>query len=200
MTRTELLQLHDETCQTARSIMERKNNDYAGGKDSSDPFANFKMAASIGIHPVTGLLLRMMDKVQRIRTFTLDGGLAVSGESVDDACDDIVNYAILCKGLLREERASKPNPDYTDAPKEEIRVAIPEKAWQESGVPDGLPPLPPVPEGFDRWVYRGTGWQPDTDNPTTYAINSEEMTTWSIHHAQFPFGVRHCHYIEAVKD
>jgi hypothetical protein len=107
MNRTELLQLHDETCKNARSIMEAKNNDYAGGKDASDPFANFKMAASIGVHPVTGLLLRMMDKIQRIRTFTADGGLAVSSESVDDACDDIVNYAILCKGLLREERASK---------------------------------------------------------------------------------------------
>ena len=93
--------------------MEAKNNDYAGGKDASDPFANFKMAASIGVHPVTGLLLRMMDKVQRIRTFTADGGLAVSGESVDDACDDIVNYAILCKGLLREERGVHGPVKYT---------------------------------------------------------------------------------------
>jgi hypothetical protein len=114
MNRTELLQLHDETCKNARSIMEAKNNDYAGGKDASDPFANFKMAASIGVHPVTGLLLRMMDKIQRIRTFTADGGLAVSSESVDDACDDIVNYAILCKGLLREERGAKKSESSSD--------------------------------------------------------------------------------------
>jgi len=113
MNRAELLQLHDETCKNARSIMEAKNNDYAGGKDASDPFANFKMAASIGVHPVTGLLLRMMDKIQRIRTFTADGGLAVSSESVDDACDDIVNYAILCKGLLREEREVRGPVKYT---------------------------------------------------------------------------------------
>ena len=87
--------------------MERKNNDYAGGKGSGDdPFANFKMSSTIGVHPAVGLLLRMMDKIQRIRTFTLDGGLAVSDESVDDACDDIVNYAILCKGLLKEMRES----------------------------------------------------------------------------------------------
>lgn len=111
MNRTELLQLHDETCKAARSIMEAKNSDYTGGKSADDPFANFKMAAMIGIHPAVGLLLRMMDKVQRIRTFTLDGGLAVKSESVDDACDDIVNYAILCKGLLREERAARQNLD-----------------------------------------------------------------------------------------
>lgn len=197
MTRTELLQLHDETCQTARSIMERKNNDYAGGKDSSDPFANFKMAASIGIHPVTGLLLRMMDKVQRIRTFTLDGGLAVSGESVDDACDDIVNYAILCKGLLREERASKPNPDRTD---EEIRsIYLGQGKYgmlEESGVPDGLLPLPPVPEGFDRWVYRGTGWTNDRKQ-CTYACYHGRWAIWS---KTTPAGNVNHHYIEAVKD
>jgi hypothetical protein len=107
MNRTELLELHDSTCRKAREIMSKKNNDYAGGEEGKDPFANFKMSSTIGIHPAIGLLLRMMDKVQRIRTFTLDGGLAVSDESVDDACDDIVNYAILCKGLLREMREKK---------------------------------------------------------------------------------------------
>jgi hypothetical protein len=104
MNKEELLELHDSTCKACRAIMEKKNSDYTGGKTTSDPFANFKMAAAIGVHPVTGLLLRMMDKIQRIRTFTNDSKLSVSGESVDDACDDIVNYAILCKGMLREER------------------------------------------------------------------------------------------------
>lgn len=104
MTRTQLLALHDETCGKCRAIMLAKNNDYAGGRgNDADPFANFKMAQSIGVHPVVGILLRMMDKMQRIRTFTLDGGLAVSGESVFDAFDDILNYAILGKGLVMEQ-------------------------------------------------------------------------------------------------
>lgn len=262
MTRTELLQLHDETCQTARSIMERKNNDYAGGKDSSDPFANFKMAASIGIHPVTGLLLRMMDKVQRIRTFTLDGGLAVSGESVDDACDDIVNYAILCKGLLREGRTPTPTarelleslrlpdtycratippsnePPYTveqltgsvSEPMSETNKSfvhrmdeLPYPKCHKCGgkmmhtlteswcsgcgfngddpdvdlcVPDGLPPLPPVPEGFTRWVYRGQGWG-NGGKRCTYA--HPYGTGWAICQC-VPHGRYNTHYVEAVTD
>ena len=37
----------------------------------------------------------MIDKVQRINSFTNDKELSVSNETVEDACDDIVNYAIL---------------------------------------------------------------------------------------------------------
>lgn len=107
MTKDELLELHDATCRDARAIMERKNNDYTGGKSVADPFANFRMAELLGLPGEIGLLLRMMDKIQRIRSFVLDGSLSVASESVDDACDDIVNYAILCKGMLRERR----NPD-----------------------------------------------------------------------------------------
>jgi len=102
----DLLALHDETCTKARAIMEQKNNDYTGGKGTADPFANFRMAEVIGMDPVMGLLLRMMDKIQRVRTFASDGELKVSGESVDDAFDDMVNYAILGKGMMRERRST----------------------------------------------------------------------------------------------
>jgi hypothetical protein len=53
------------------------------------------------------LLLRVIDKIQRIRSFTNDNELKVANESVEDACDDIVNYAILAKAMLKEKRASK---------------------------------------------------------------------------------------------
>ena len=48
--------------------------------------------------------MRLIDKVQRIRSFTNDKQLQVSNESVDDACEDIINYAILAKAMLIEER------------------------------------------------------------------------------------------------
>lgn len=97
-----LLLLHEQTTSRCRDIMRAKNADYSGG--SGDPYSNFRIAESFGLHPVTGILLRVTDKLQRIRAFIANGVLAVDGESVDDACDDIVNYAILMKGLLREER------------------------------------------------------------------------------------------------
>jgi|GEM_PF-1264495 len=102
-----LLELHDETTKKCRHIMEVKNNDYTGGKGSDDPFANFRCSTILDVHPVTGILMRVMDKIQRIKTFTNDGQLSVAGETVDDACEDIINYAILAKAMLRQERETK---------------------------------------------------------------------------------------------
>ena len=104
MTTEELLKLHDETCSKCKIIMAKKNSDYTGGSQATDIFANFNSSTILNIHPVQGLLLRLIDKVQRIRSFTNDKKLSVPDESVDDACEDIVNYAILAKAMLIEER------------------------------------------------------------------------------------------------
>ena len=104
MNTEELLRLHDETCQKCKLIMKQKNSDYTGGKNATDIFANFNSSIILDIHPVQGLLLRLIDKVQRIRSFTNDKQLQVSNESVEDACEDIINYAILAKAMLIEER------------------------------------------------------------------------------------------------
>lgn len=92
------------------------------------------------------------------------------------------------------------NPAYTDAPKDEIRGTflpwVKCKAWQESGVPEGLPPLPPVPDGFDRWEYRGTGWTNDRRR-CNYAHSHEN--SWIVCETT-PHGRRNVHYVEAVKD
>lgn len=98
----QLLKLHEETCEKCRSIMRVKNQDYCGG--SGDPYANFRIASAFGIHPAMGIVLRITDKLQRVRAFAANGTMAVKEESVDDALEDIVNYAILLKGMLKEER------------------------------------------------------------------------------------------------
>jgi len=100
----ELLKIHDETCDKCKGIMQRKNSDYTGGKKATDVFANFNSSKILNINPVQGLLLRVIDKIKRIYSFTNDKQLQVSDESVDDACEDIVNYAILAKAMLIEER------------------------------------------------------------------------------------------------
>ena len=107
MTSKQLIELHDQTCKSCRYIMLKKNNDYTGGKKATDIFANFNSSKILDIHPVQGLLLRVIDKVQRIRSFTNAKELSVPNETVEDACDDIVNYAILAKAMLLDERAKK---------------------------------------------------------------------------------------------
>ena len=126
----ELLKLHEETTDKCRKIMEVKNNDYTGGKKADDIFANFRCSTMLDVHPVTGIMMRVLDKIQRIKTFANDGQLAVSGETVDDACEDIINYAILAKAMLQIERSynsptcSKEN---YDALKGTVAEAIKEK-------------------------------------------------------------------------
>lgn len=103
MTRDELLQLHEQTCEAARGIMTAKNQDYTANK-GDDPFANFKASAFIGVEPEIGVLMRCMDKFKRIESFARNGTLAVKTESVDDAIQDVINYMILLQGLTVERR------------------------------------------------------------------------------------------------
>lgn len=109
MNREELLQLHETTCQAARTIMSAKNQDYAGGKD--DPFGNFRGAVFLGVAPEIGLLMRCMDKFKRIEAFVNTGTLAVKDEPVDDAIRDVINYMILLAGLVSERRAQQSKAD-----------------------------------------------------------------------------------------
>ena len=92
MTLEELKKLHDKTCAICREVMVKKNSDYTGGTKAKNIFANFESARYLGIHPVQGIMMRIMDKIQRINSFTNDKELQVPNESVYDACEDIVNY------------------------------------------------------------------------------------------------------------
>jgi hypothetical protein len=99
MTREELLELFEDTISQCRLIIEAKNKDYS---NDTDPFLNFRSANFLGVAPEIGILMRSMDKFQRIRTFTEKGELSVKSESVEDAIHDVINYMILLKGLIRE--------------------------------------------------------------------------------------------------
>lgn len=100
MTTTELLTLHDKVCGEAKAIMSAKNHDYTAG--SGDPFANFRASSALGVPPVQGILLRVMDKLKRIQCFAERGELRVAGEGVNDAFRDVINYMVLCRGLCEE--------------------------------------------------------------------------------------------------
>jgi hypothetical protein len=67
-------------------------------------------------------------------------------------------------------------------------------------LPDNLPPLPPVPPGFDRWEYRGQGWT--AGKPVEFAFFPSGLTDgWRV--ADGPRctnGDDGTHYLEAVRD
>jgi hypothetical protein len=101
MSSTRLFEVHDELCSKAKKIMVAKNHDYRSGTD--DPYANFRGSVALGINPITGILLRMQDKLCRIATFAEKGTLLVKGEGVEDAIKDVINYAVLIGGMIDAE-------------------------------------------------------------------------------------------------
>ena len=144
-----LIESHEKLCQKARSIMHAKNHDYRGG--SGDPFANFRGSTSFGIDPIVGILLRMQDKMQRIKTFAEKGQLQVKGEGVEDAIVDLINYSVLMYGLCQEKRAS-PGLE-PDSPKsgDPIRPSVLAPLWDSS-----VKPATPYPESPYFLGERGT--------------------------------------------
>lgn len=137
MTRQELLDLHGTTCNKAFSVFEAKNHDYTAG--SEDPFANFKASEVLGVPAEIGILVRCVDKFQRIRSFAVKGELKVKGESVDDAIEDVINYMVLLKGVIK---------DRTDAVSKCMGEAIDEII--EEGLAGQTVTYPEVQDGSER--------------------------------------------------
>jgi len=91
-----------EIYESGSAIMRQKNHDYRGG--TGDPYANFRGSTNLGIDPIVGILLRVQDKIMRIKTFAEKGTLKVEGEGVKDALIDVTNYMALIWGLINETK------------------------------------------------------------------------------------------------
>jgi hypothetical protein len=105
MTRDELLKIHETICDKGRSLMRKKNADYAGN-GGNEPFANFTRVEAMGICSTEqGFLVRMTDKMSRLSSFVESGKLAVENESFEDTIIDIVNYAVLMYSYLHDKKA-----------------------------------------------------------------------------------------------
>ena len=69
---------------------DKKQADYGTDKD---PFANISASAEFGIEPWVGTVLRMNDKMARIKSFIKKGTL--QNESIQDSLLDICVYAAI---------------------------------------------------------------------------------------------------------
>jgi len=93
-----------EKCQAA---FISKGNDYSGA--DKDTFANIRLASHIGLvqNPAHSCLVRMMDKVMRLRMLT-DNSIKqqVNDESLEDTLSDLINYATYVVMLDKERKAN----------------------------------------------------------------------------------------------
>lgn len=100
------IKLLDKLHRAERSLMERKAHDYSGDDDCN---RNIKACEVMGICPAeTGLLVRMLDKLQRLVTLSR-AEAKVKDESKEDTLGDLRNYAAIYIHLMRDKstKASK---------------------------------------------------------------------------------------------
>ena len=86
-----------------RQIHLSKSSDYGS---QTDPLANVRAGADfIGVEPWRACLVRVADKIQRLKTFCRDGRLTC--ENVEDTFLDLASYSILALVLFRETSEEK---------------------------------------------------------------------------------------------
>ncbi len=111
MNRAELLDFHTQMTQRCHALLARKNSDYATERDQ---FANLEMCERMGLCSTEhGILIRITDKLTRIGNLLSKGGdPAVLNESLQDTCDDVVNYMVLLAAKMldrQNDRRGKTN-------------------------------------------------------------------------------------------
>jgi hypothetical protein len=102
MNKTEYLKFAEAELGRVLTIVRKKNSDYTGGVECTDPFANFNISEDFGVPPLTGLCVRMADKFQRVKTFCRDGRMSQENEGAVDAFRDIIGYSLIALGMLHD--------------------------------------------------------------------------------------------------
>jgi hypothetical protein len=103
MTKAEYYAFVERTFQNMLDLIKRKNADYSG--PGSDPFANFRRAEAVGVDPIKGLSVRLLDKVGRIESYMQSGEL--KNEGIEDAFLDLIGYSCLALGMMKEREMNK---------------------------------------------------------------------------------------------
>lgn len=84
------------------TLSKAKNHDYAGAGGET-PFANFQLCERLGLcDTATGILVRMADKLSRLRTLLTAEG-QVKDESFTDTCRDMANYAAILAAWMEDQ-------------------------------------------------------------------------------------------------
>lgn len=83
-------------------LHDKKQVDYGS---STDPFANVRAGQEFGVSPWVNAILRMNDKMVRIKSFIRNGQLA--NEGLEDSLRDIAVYAVISLVLRKEELGGK---------------------------------------------------------------------------------------------
>jgi len=89
----------DDVLDELKMLHDAKNHDYA---TADNPYKNLEGVKRIGIEPWRGIVIRLMDKFERLEGFCRTRELAVKNESIEDTFKDIAIYSTLAMILYRK--------------------------------------------------------------------------------------------------
>lgn len=88
--------------ESMRELHIKKNRGYSG--QSSDRWANFRLAEKFGATPFQGCMIRMSDKFIRIQNLIQNPDNDQVGEAIEDTLMDLASYALIGICLLEERK------------------------------------------------------------------------------------------------
>jgi hypothetical protein len=119
---------------------------------------------------------------------------------------NILMDAAAC-GTLQDDRNKRPGAGihglgfrvYPDTSVGQTTTVIGHKQIEVGGK---LVDLPPIPEGYSRWVDRGMGWDTGCRRVPCFACawSQPAEPVWKVYYDDTANGVDGSHYIEAIKD
>ena len=91
----------DDALDELKMLHDAKNHDYA---TAGNPYKNLEGVSRIGIEPWRGIVIRLMDKFERVEQYCTNGELAIKSEGMEDTFKDIAVYSTLAMILFRKEQ------------------------------------------------------------------------------------------------
>jgi hypothetical protein len=119
----------DDVLDELKVLHDAKNHDYA---TAENPYKNLEGVSKIGIEPWRGIVIRLMDKFERVQQYCVNGELKVKSEGLEDTFADISIYSALAIILFRKEQAESYDVDRDGGLGISLDARL--KQWQESDV------------------------------------------------------------------
>ena len=94
----------DDALDELKMLHDAKNHDYA---TAENPYKNLEGVSRIGIEPWRGIVIRLMDKFERVEQYCTNGELAIKSEGMEDTFKDIAVYSTLAMILFRKSENLK---------------------------------------------------------------------------------------------
>ena len=91
----------DDALDELKMLHDAKNHDYA---TAENPYKNLEGVERIGIEAWRGIVIRLMDKFERVQQYCVNGELAIKSEGMEDTFKDIAIYSTLAMILFRREQ------------------------------------------------------------------------------------------------